>query len=320
MKKECILARNDNNEIEAIVTEIIAPYSLNETGKRNLRKIVKQYPYDLLVECIDIGADHYLQYDDDGKLLQKSVNTFLDKLGGIAYNKSRNPVEQEINHQKNKCKQRFSYWNEYQADAILNDYVSALKNAGYSELQILNDLKVEVNRLSNKCTCWSDWREALNGWIDDIKHWKDEDNITIEQAGTIIPDSLINGLQINIQTVCKQINAAYEANLYDCAAVMMRRLLEGLLVLSYQNLDIESEIMNNNGKRHFTLDKIIKNAVNNEKLCLSGNAKDDLEIFKDLGNYSAHKIWYSCTQQDIKPHILKYRTIIEELFHKGGLR
>ena len=208
----------------------------------------------------------------------------------------------------------------YYPDNLLHDYVKELKNAGYSETQIINDLKVEVNRVSNKCGNWSEWREFLNGWINDIKHWHEEDNNTIKQLGTIIPDAIINGLQINIQTVCKQINGAYEANLYDCAAVMMRRLLEGLLVLSYQKLGIESEILNNNGKRHFTLDKIIKNAMHNETLCLSGNAKEDIEIFKDLGNYSAHKIWYSCTQQDIKPHILKYRIIIEELLHKAGLR
>ena len=45
-----------------------------------------------------------------------------------------------------------------------------------------------------------------------------------------------------------------------------------------------------------------------------------MALFKDLGNYSAHKIWYNCTQGDIKPHILKYRAIIEELMYKAGLK
>ncbi len=45
-----------------------------------------------------------------------------------------------------------------------------------------------------------------------------------------------------------------------------------------------------------------------------------MALFKDLGNYSAHKIWYNCTQQDIKPHILKYRAIIEELMYKSGVK
>ena len=70
----------------------------------------------------------------------------------------------------------------------------------------------------------------------------------------------------------------------------------------------------------FIISAIIAVSINNEILCLSGNTREDLDLFKDLGNYSAHKIWYSCTQKDIKPHILKYRAIIEELLHKAGLR
>ena len=98
----------------------------------------------------------------------------------------------------------------------------------------------------------------------------------------------------------------------------MRRLLEGLLVLSYQKAGIESEILN--GNYHVTLDKMIKISEQNTTLALSGNTRKDMALFKDLGNYSAHKIWYNCTQGDIKPHILKYRAIIEELIYKAGLK
>ena len=100
----------------------------------------------------------------------------------------------------------------------------------------------------------------------------------------------------------------------------MRRLLESLLVLSYQNAGLESEIMDKFGKHHISLDGIIKNAEQNTALGLSANTKKDMTLFKDLGNYSAHKIWYNCTQQDIKPHVLKYRVIIEELMYKSGLK
>lgn len=43
-------------------------------------------------------------------------------------------------------------------------------------------------------------------------------------------------------------------------------------------------------------------------------------LFKDLGNYSAHKIWYNCTKGDIEQNALKYRTIIEELLYKSGIK
>ena len=100
----------------------------------------------------------------------------------------------------------------------------------------------------------------------------------------------------------------------------MRRLLESLLVLCYQNTGTEADIMDKSGCYHITLDKIIKNAEQNKTLALSANTRKEMALFKDLGNYSAHKIWYNCTQQDIKPHILKYRTIIEELMYKSGVK
>ena len=306
-------------KIETIINEKISPYTLNEKGKSDLSQIVRKYPYDLLLECIDIGIATYFRFDENGVVTQESVQTFLTKLGGIAYNKSRSPIEQEIYHLKNKGKKQFSYWNNDKADELLNDYVTAL-NSFWDEDEILEDLQGESSRMMNNSLNWSDWCSRMKGWIRDVKSWKTKDEIAIEQLGTILPDALYNSLPSNIQSLCKQINASYENNLYDCTAVIMRRLLESLLVLSYQNAGIETEITDKSGAYHIQLDKIIKNAEQNSTLNLSSNTRKDMMLFKDLGNYSAHKIWYNCTQGDIKPHILKYRAIIEELFYKSGVK
>ena len=308
-----------HKKIETIINDKIAPYSLNERGKAELAQTIRKYPYELLIECIDIGIERYFRYDEKGTLTQESVGKFLDKLGGIAYNKSQNPIDQEISHIKNKCKKIYAYWNDFKAEDILARYILALRKSDWTDNQILKDLETEVNRLSNSSTSWSQWSAAMEKWIEDINHWGDEDSNSIEQDGTILPSSIFENLSQNIQSLCKQINASYENNLFDCTAVMMRRLLEGLLVLSYQNFGVEKEITEKNG-RHSTLDKIIKNAEQNTELALSANTRKDMAIFKDLGNYSAHKIWYNSTQQDIKPHILKYRVIIEELMYKAGLK
>ena len=308
-----------HKKIETIINDKIAPYSLNERGKAELAQTIRKYPYELLIECIDIGIERYFRYDEKGTLTQESVGKFLDKLGGIAYNKSQNPIDQEISHIKNKCKNIYAYWNDFKAEDILARYILALRKSDWTDNQILKDLETEVNRLSNSSTSWSQWSAAMEKWIEDINHWGDEDSNSIEQDGTILPSSIFENLSQNIQSLCKQINASYENNLFDCTAVMMRRLLEGLLVLSYQNFGVEKEITEKNG-RHSTLDKIIKNAEQNTELALSANTRKDMAIFKDLGNYSAHKIWYNSTQQDIKPHILKYRVIIEELMYKAGLK
>jgi hypothetical protein len=43
-------------------------------------------------------------------------------------------------------------------------------------------------------------------------------------------------------------------------------------------------------------------------------------VFRKLGNFSAHKIEYTCHRQYIQPHIMDYRGVITELLHKAGLK
>lgn len=306
------------DEFISYIEERTYPYTFRMNGRARLSELCRKYPEELLLECIDIGIKNYFRYDDDGNLTQDSVGEFLNKLGGIAFNKSRSPVDQEINRLKNKGNAQFAYWNIQEADVLLREYVQALYSYGWSESMVLEDLRGDLVRMMNKSKNWTEWSDTMDMWIYQIKHWKDNDSITVNQSGSILPTELFNTLPANVQSLCKQINSSYENNLFDCTAVIMRRLLESLLVLSYQKAGIETDIMN--GNYHVTLDKIIKNAEQNTVLALSSNTKKDMSLFKDLGNYSAHKIWYNCTQGDIKPHILKYRAIIEELLYKAGLK
>lgn len=302
------------------VEERTSPFTFLENGRSQLSELFRKYPEPFLLDCIDVGIKQYFRYNKDGELIQESVSQFLNKLGGIAYNKSRSPIEQELNRIKSTCRHTYSYWNDGQADDILVRYVYALRKAAWSDEQILNDLQTEVKRISKSSRNWSQWSGTMERWIEDIEKWDTNDDATIQESGTILPSQLFENIaSYNIQAICKQINASYENNLYDCTCVMMRRLLEGLLVLTYQNYGIEEEITDKSGW-HLTLDKIIKNASQNSILALSANTKRDMALFKDIGNYSAHKIWYNATKQDIEPHMLKYRVIIEELMHKAGIR
>ena len=307
-------------KIETIICEKIYPFTLNEKGKSDLSQLVESYPYDLLKECIDIGVAQYFKYDNKNNLKQESVNTFLSKLGGIAYNKSLPVIDQELKRIKNKCKLKFSYWDENKANKILYRYVKELNNAGWTEDDIIYDIKGDTLNLCDNCSSWSQWHSTMNNWIEDIKKWNVEDTTSvIKHNDTILPKDIFEDLQNNFQKLCKQINASYENNLFDCTAVMMRRLLEGLLILSFQNNGIDDEIIDENG-RNYSLDKIIKTAEKNKTLKLSSNSKKDMSKFKELGNYSAHKIWFNTSKSDIEPNILKFRAIIEELIYKAKLR
>ena len=55
-------------KIETIINGKIAPYTLTDRGKANISMLVRQYSYELLFECIDIGVSTYFHYDQDGNL------------------------------------------------------------------------------------------------------------------------------------------------------------------------------------------------------------------------------------------------------------
>lgn len=308
------------DELIEYINEKIYPYSLNANGKKDVANFYNKYSISMLVECIQIGIRQYFDYDENNQPTKESVDKFLCKLGGILHNKSKSPIEQEIQHIQAVAQKQYRFWNKQQAALLLQDYIGALRAADWSSKAILQDLQSDVMRITTHSKNWTEWSNIITGWIKDIKEWKKDDLSTISQNGSILPDTLLLDMPEYMKRLSQQINASFEAKLYDCTAVIMRRLLEILLVLSYQNNGIEAEIMDSNGRHHLTLDKIIRNAEQNSTLALSANSKTDMGIFKELGNYSAHKIWYNCTYQDIQKHILKYRVLIEELLYKAGIK
>ena len=139
------------------------------------------------------------------------------------------------------------------------------------------------------------------------------------EHGTILPEVDYQKTRGYIESLAKQINACFEHNIFDGCAVLMRRLVEVLLILSYRNLKIESAIQDANGN-YFMLDGIINDAKTNGTLALSRNSKNNLDTFRQLGNFSAHKIEYTCRREYITPQIQEYRALISELLHKAGIR
>lgn len=98
----------------------------------------------------------------------------------------------------------------------------------------------------------------------------------------------------------------------------MRRLEEVLLILSYEHLGIEAAIKDKDGN-YFMLEAIVKNAGGNGKLGLSRNAKPTIEAIRKLGNYSAHKVTYTCKREYIRENITDFRALVDELLHKAGI-
>lgn len=138
----------------------------------------------------------------------------------------------------------------------------------------------------------------------------------IESNSEVINESRYSCKRPTIDKLMQQINCCYANHCYDGCAVLMRRLFELLLILVYENCGIEDEIKN--GDSYHMLDKIVKNAKDNKTLKLSRN-KQKYDVFRNLGNYSAHGLYYVSSQKEIDNVKLDYKAMMDELFQKAGL-
>jgi hypothetical protein len=142
--------------------------------------------------------------------------------------------------------------------------------------------------------------------------------ISDEFSDEIIPFDIYKNTQSNIERIADQINKAFYFKIYDGCFVLMRRLLETLLILSFIKLGIEDEIKDPDGS-FLKLAKIINRAVSCKPLALTSNSKDNLKSPKVGGDLSAHNPYFCARQKDILNIRLQYRALIEELLHKAGI-
>jgi hypothetical protein len=141
----------------------------------------------------------------------------------------------------------------------------------------------------------------------------------ISSDGTLLPKGIYDGVPSYVKRLADQVNACYEHNIFDGCAVLMRRLLEIVLIRTYEKLGLQSRIRGSDGNFKM-LEAIVTDAKSGNHLSLSRNTKDKLDDFRALGNFAAHKIEFSTRRGDVDRLILDYRASIEELLLKSGLK
>lgn len=143
------------------------------------------------------------------------------------------------------------------------------------------------------------------------------DNDDIISTNFVLAENLYQGTRGYVVKLCEQVNCSYEQKVFDGCAVLMRRLMEILLILSYRALGLEGDIRTTDGS-YVNLDRLI--ALTDTKLPLTKGSRAVAERVRELGNLSAHRVEFNCRRTDIEPHLLAYRVLIEELLYKSGLR
>lgn len=142
------------------------------------------------------------------------------------------------------------------------------------------------------------------------------DTVSIDSHDELIEEAKFCGKRPFLTRLIQQINFTYGNNCYDACAVLMRRLFEVLLVLSYQNNGIEADITKPDGS-HKMLESIVKDAVQNKTLGVPVRISKNFDSFREVGNNSAHSITYTAGKLDIDNIVRDYRVIVKRFYQEG---
>jgi len=131
--------------------------------------------------------------------------------------------------------------------------------------------------------------------------------------------ALFKGTRGYLEQLVHQINGSYDHGWYDACAVIIRRLVETLIIESFEAHSIASKIKNSNGDFQFLSD-LIPATINESSWNLGRNAKQALPRLKDIGDKSAHSRRFVAHRQDIDKVIDDLRVVSQELLYLAKLK
>jgi hypothetical protein len=103
--------------------EKLSNCKLTECGDRELEKIIKKYPLDIVMDSIEVSTDKYLVEDKDG-YMKISVNKAFDCIVKICHNKQQDiekPYLKDIYYIRGILRNRFRYIEQNKAFHYLED-------------------------------------------------------------------------------------------------------------------------------------------------------------------------------------------------------
>ena len=131
--------------------------------------------------------------------------------------------------------------------------------------------------------------------------------------------SLVKGTRGYIEKIANQANGAYENGWYDACAVMLRRLLETLLIESFEAAGKAAAIQNTSGD-FFYLRDMIDAALKEPSWNLGRNCKQAMPRLKDIGDKSAHSRRFVAQKGDLEKLLGDVRVVVQELVYLAKLK
>jgi len=149
------------NELTNFWDELVPYYQLNERGVENLKRWLKRFQLNEILEAMRISTSQYLKYDDrsddPGKPTHESVEKAWKYVPKICATRRRNkdkPYMPDLYYARGILRNRLTYLNEGVSMQLMEQAV--LKGLGTDEIQ---DIAKQV-------TSWTQFKGAMERWAD----------------------------------------------------------------------------------------------------------------------------------------------------------
>ncbi len=136
----------------------------------------------------------------------------------------------------------------------------------------------------------------------------------INPTNNYFPLEIFNNTRGYLKTIADQAAGCYDTGLYDACSVMTRKLLEILIIETFERFKIESKIKNSSGN-FFYLSDLIDIFKSETTWNIGRNAKNSMPNLKKMGDLSAHNRRYIARKPDIDKLKDDLRIVLEELIH-----
>lgn len=160
-----------------------------------------------------------------------------------------------------------------------------------------------------------DKKDEIRSWINDALVGMPE---TVPFDELFLTEEVYKSTRKYINQVCIQLNGSYFKGYFDCAAVMIRRLVETLIIESFEKENRGNEIKDTNGD-YWMLKKLVIKTIGSTGLTLGRNSKSALKDIRELGNLSAHNRRYIAKKSDLDKVKVGLRVCVEELMNIADL-
>ncbi|WP_395612951.1 hypothetical protein [Allosphingosinicella sp.] len=136
-------------------------------------------------------------------------------------------------------------------------------------------------------------------------------------SGTILPVEIFANARKYVQAVVRQINLSFDYGLFDCCAVMCRRLFETLIIEAFEKQGALSELKRPDGELD-QLSGLIRALESTTTFSVGRQTKQAAKKLKDVGDWSAHNRRHVAVAKDIEDVKSHLRVACGDLLHLAG--